>query len=378
MDTGSAPASARGSLDITAYPHIFDAILTASLSSAETIKALRALCHAARDAVEAKLARHVVVKSTTRERQRYLGLWSALDRAPIPGVRGRNYVALSEGRESTALPPLRTRLGGTANKRTLESSPTTRPPDVTPAQAQATIERLLKHTRVLDVGEYVAGVDLLALAPWLALDTVRLPSYRLAGANNDNPTLRARTLVLSPSSLAALRSSYALVVPSGTECIVSHEFIDISPGTCANIYCGHGPAPSTAAGDADCSCQTVREVVLAFVQRKPKRGTSELELGYTPERVLAVARTFPHAKIVLAGAEASRLGCDPPIRRPYAESNDVIRRLIVDESVHADLLDRNRIECVKLSEWRRRVGEKRWEIEMGLGDLQVLKMARLM
>jgi hypothetical protein len=241
--------------------------------------------------------------------------------------------------------------------------------DVSPAQALATTARVLAHTRVIDVGEFVAGDVLAALAPWLDLDAVRLPAYRLAGANNDNSTLRARTVVLSPSCAGALRSTYALVVPPGTRRLVSHEFTDLAPKMWATVSCscgGSSPAP-------DCACQSVQEVVVAFVQRRPAKGTSEMEFGYTPERVAALCEAFPNARVVLAGAEGARLGRDPPTQRPYGEPNDEIKRLIL-ESEHADKLQD--IECFKLGEWRKLVGEKRWALEVGLGDTQVLHRAQ--
>lgn len=385
-------SSSTPSLDIASYPHIFDLILSFALTDARTIRALRALSHAARDAVEARLAWHIVVKSTmSRDRVRYLGIWSHTPsgQIEIPGIRGRNYPRLEAGLENSALlpaPPTK-RLAARVLGRTLKTvpPPLPPPPDVTPGQALATIERVLAYTRVLDVGEYLAGEDLLSLAPWLKLETVRLPGYRLAGANSDNPTLSASTVVLSPSAAGALRSSLALVIPPGTERVVSHEFIDIAPGTCANIYCGHGPSSSTATptptnaaprvrGVEACACQTVREVILAFVQRKPVRGTSEMEFGHAPERVHRLSQTFPNAKIVLVGAEGARLGRDAPIQRPFVESNEVIKGLILESEFE---LDGERIECVKLAEWRRRVGEKRWEIEMGLGDVQVLNRSKV-
>lgn len=362
LATAPEPASdpePRAALDITAYPHIFDAILSFSLEHYGTLKSLRSLCHAARDAIEAKLARSITVKSSSTRHGKYLHIRSAAG-VPIPGVRARNYLALAQGGESARPRPLVKSFGGPA--------PPPPVPDVSPAQALATTARVLAHTRVVDVGEFVPGTDLSALAPWLDLDAVRLPAYRLAGANNDNTTLKARTVVLSPSCAGALRSTYALVVPPSTRRLVSHEFTDLAPRTWATVSCSCGgavPAP-------DCACRSVEEVVVAFVQRRPAKGTSEMEFGYMPERVAALCEMFPNARVVLVGAEGARLGRDPPASRPYTETNDEVKRLIL-ESEHADKLQD--IDCVKLAEWRKLVGEKRWALEMGLGDTQVLKRA---
>lgn len=405
----------RPTLDITSYPHIFDAILTASLSSPATLKSLRALCHAARDAVEAKLARHIAVKSTYANKQRYIRITSGLG-VPIPGVRARDYVALMEGREGTALvaraPVARLKRGGGVLASAAASTSSTPPDapsdapgrptpapdaDVTPAQALATITRVLAHTRIADVGNYSIGSDILPLSPWLSLDTVRLPSYQLAGANSDNTTLPAPTVVLSPDARTAFRSTMALLVPGGTRRVVSHEFYDMGLETCVKLLCGcaqrrlvaglSGPDPNRprTVGDSavpmeeeECACQSVTEVVLALVQRFPSAtGTKPgCTPGFVPHRVLAVARAFPRANIVLVGAEASRLGRDPPITRPYDLPVSELKRLIVVESELEMWQVEDRIEFVKLAEWKKRVGERRWEVEMGLADVQVLKRAK--
>ncbi|CAK9780544.1 hypothetical protein CC85DRAFT_286596 [Cutaneotrichosporon oleaginosum] len=349
----------RPALDIAAYPHIFEAILAFSLAHYDTVKALRSLCHAARDAVEAQLARHITVKSSSTRYGKYLHIRSAAG-VPIPGVRPRNYIALAQGGESALSKPVTKSFG--------RAPPAPPPADVSAAQALATTARVLAHTRVIDVGEFVHGTDLAALEPWLDLDAVRLPAYRLAGRNNDNTTLKARTVVLSPSCAGALRSTYALVVPPGTRRLVSHEFTDLAPRMWATVSCSCGGTSPTAG----CACRTIEEVVVAFVQRRPAKGTSEMEVGYTPERVAALVDVFPNARVVLVGAEGARLGRDPPAQRPYGEPNDEIKRLILESELADKLQD---INCVKLGEWRKLVGEKRWALEMGLGDSQVLYRA---
>ncbi|BEJ13961.1 hypothetical protein CspHIS471_0311350 [Cutaneotrichosporon sp. HIS471] len=355
----SATDPERAALDITAYPHIFDAILAFCPAHYDTLKALRSTCHAARNAIEANLARHITVKSTSTKEGKFLHIRSASG-VPIPGVRARDYLALAQARES-AIPPARPKRPGPS----LEPSS---PADVTPEQALATIARVLAHTRVLDVGGFVGGDVAVQLAPWLKLDVVRLPTYRMAGANYNNTTLNAHTVVLSPSCAGAHRSTYVLVVPPGTRRFVTHEFTDLAPDTWATVSCGcrgGSPQPGYA-------CQTLEELVIAFVQRRPAKGTSDMEFGYTPDRIAALRRTFPNARFVLVGAEGSRLGKNPPAQRPFGESNEEIKRLILESGNAAKLGD---FECFKLTEWRKVIGEKRWALEMGLGDTQVLNRA---